>query len=165
MVGNGIIPRPATWEELLQIIQADRIDLLGRSIEEIKRYRKETAMIKAKYASVEDYILIRRFERKSVEKQGKLAAVRDADSKKIVVHENDFSYYTDHGIRHHLIWSNDGLTENQIQQVIEQNFAEFETVSFVNPRHLQSVRGLWHAHVFTRPPPAVTDDNKQAEKQ
>ncbi len=67
---------------------------------------------------------------------------------------NDFPYALEAGIEHHCVWSAAGEVPPQaLQAVLDAHRppAHWHALLFVNPRHLQSVRNVWHAHVLSRP--------------
>eukprot|EP01024_Parvocaulis_polyphysoides_P073753 TRINITY_DN9509_c0_g4_i3.p3 TRINITY_DN9509_c0_g4~~TRINITY_DN9509_c0_g4_i3.p3 ORF type:complete len:149 (-),score=9.82 TRINITY_DN9509_c0_g4_i3:213-659(-) len=62
----------------------------------------------------------------------------------------DFPYYLEEGIEHNVLWCTEPLMEEEIQQVLKSYCKDRETTYFVNPPHLQSIKGVWHAHVISR---------------
>eukprot|EP01026_Neomeris_dumetosa_P048286 TRINITY_DN4175_c0_g1_i6.p2 TRINITY_DN4175_c0_g1~~TRINITY_DN4175_c0_g1_i6.p2 ORF type:complete len:109 (-),score=2.52 TRINITY_DN4175_c0_g1_i6:284-610(-) len=64
--------------------------------------------------------------------------------------DNDFPYYLEDGIEHHVLWCTEPLQHEEILQVIQQYREGYETTYFVNPPQLQSIKGVWHAHVLSR---------------
>ena len=65
---------------------------------------------------------------------------------------NDFPYALDPSISHHLIWSRAPLNVDEMHCIMEEHRPphRYQTVTFINPPHLQSVKNLWHAHIFSK---------------
>lgn len=67
---------------------------------------------------------------------------------------NDFPYSLAPGIEHHCVWapSHQAAAPDALAACIEENrpTETWETIWFVNPAHLRSVRDVWHAHVMSR---------------
>jgi hypothetical protein len=76
--GNGICPRGLTWEELAAIVSTEQFSLLGRTHDDLINYLASMAVVKQKYSSIGDMILIDRFKSASaLQYDGKLQAVRN----------------------------------------------------------------------------------------
>ena len=77
---------------------------------------------------------------------------------------NDFPYNFEAGIEHHVLWSPSGpLPDEAIREEIAAWLSglhpaasvgcgshSYETLWWVNPPELQSIRACWHAHVLLR---------------
>ncbi len=74
-------------------------------------------------------------------------------SARLVLTRNEFPYFLEFPIEHWLIWSDQPLNDDQLSIASDYYFpsSEFETLGFVNPPHLRSVKSVFHAHVFARP--------------
>lgn len=77
-------------------------------------------------------------------KTGKIAAVgldQLIQVKKVIWRENDFPYYFEDGIEHHLLWATYELTQNEINDFVKQNRepSSYEYIVFVNPTILKSI--------------------------
>jgi hypothetical protein len=73
-----------------------------------------------------------------------------SNPKQAVFRRNDFPYALTPDIQHDVVWSFQPLEEAELVRFIASNIADREFVYFVNPPQLQSVKNLWHAHVFSR---------------
>jgi hypothetical protein len=78
---------------------------------------------------------------------------------------NDFPYYYEAGIEHHLLWCTDPLSVDEVGRIARERFApggpgnasskkKRQHLVFVNPVALQSVLAVWHAHVLVRDAPS-----------
>ena len=61
----------------------------------------------------------------------------------------EFPYYFEDGIEHHVVWSEKELTCDEVEKVIRENRNGYETVWFRNPLPLQTIPELWHVHVLS----------------
>lgn len=110
--------------------------------------------------STEDYLLHRyfNFESSTCPERNKLRVFHPQEevlhALKLVWAPNDFPYSLDSGIDHHCVWapSRHSATPQALAACIEEHkpAAVWETLYFVNPAHLRSVRDVWHAHVLSR---------------
>jgi hypothetical protein len=158
---------PITFEKAKQLIEDGTIEslgTLGRSPLELKRYLNyRDNNIKPHYRSVTDYLYITIFGFDSViidtkDEQGgtgkRAAIVPDNFTKAevLVWRENDFGYYFENGVSHHVLWSSRPLSEERLAEEVRTRMIDqgYEVVWFVNPPMLMSVPGLWHAHIISR---------------
>lgn len=92
-----ILEKRYTWEEFSGLISEGRLDKLGRLPEQLAYYRypkkhfmshirSETAKVKEKFGSVEEYLLNKLFNYPTFEKDGKLYAHRPEQVEKVVMH-------------------------------------------------------------------------------
>lgn len=63
----------------------------------------------------------------------------------------NFPYFFEPGIEHHVIWSEQELEDTEIERIIQQNRQGYDSVWFRNPLHLQTVPELWHVHILSYP--------------
>jgi hypothetical protein len=91
---------------------------------------------------------------------GKLVAVVPSAGvpQHLVWAKNEFPYHMDVDIQHNLVWSAAGsVPEERLLAFVETQrpSAEgWESLLFMNPPHLQSIRNVWHAHVLSRKKPS-----------
>jgi hypothetical protein len=95
---------------------------------------------------------------------------------------NDFPYYYEPGVEHHLLWCTEPLPIEEVDRLASERFGSSrdrgdncdangngnggssphrrQHLIFVNPAPLQSVLAVWHAHVLVRsePPPKGEED-------
>lgn len=93
---------------------------------------------------------------------GKKAA---GERRRLVWRLNDFPYYYEPGIEHHLLWCTEPLDVAEVDRLARERFGGEEEeegrrpqrqhLVFVNPAPLQSVLAVWHAHVLVRDAPAA----------
>ena len=157
-----------SWDEAKDIIadgSVERLAKLERNESCLKCYREFRAQLLTEWASVTDYLICQLylpFSRVSLQEYGKkrvtldrtaCKALGESSSKVQVWRINDFPYDFELGIIHYCLWSTVPLNEEEIQSEIEARFdpKQYDSLFFVNPPSLQSIRDLWHAHVMIRP--------------
>lgn len=66
---------------------------------------------------------------------------------------NPAPYYLESSISHHIIWATYELTENEVLDILEKERISrgFQALFFRNPGQYQSVKNVFHVHVFSRP--------------
>ncbi|OZJ04624.1 hypothetical protein BZG36_02062 [Bifiguratus adelaidae] len=142
-----------TWEELRYLLGNDGLHRLRRAPTPLAKYNAWSAETKATYRTIENYL------KTEVLKFPPSTASPDPDMPpdtafSYLFRLNDFPYAIDPKITHYLIWSPRPLSEKEINYVLEKRLPNLKTdqeeMHFVNPKHLQSVKGIWHAHVFVR---------------
>ncbi|GAM27012.1 hypothetical protein SAMD00019534_101870 [Acytostelium subglobosum LB1] len=73
---------------------------------------------------------------------------------RIIIRMNDFPYNIDENIRHCVLWCLHPLTEEQARYHLENTLGlgtyGKEYLVFINPPHLQSIKDVFHYHVFIR---------------
>jgi hypothetical protein len=67
----------------------------------------------------------------------------------------DFPYYFEEGMEHHVLWSSTPLDPKRVVAEAAagrdpDGTGAWEWVHFVNPTLLKSVPGIWHAHIISR---------------
>ncbi|KAJ2742719.1 hypothetical protein GGI20_004283 [Coemansia sp. BCRC 34301] len=144
------VERELTWDEVKQILAADRVDLLGRTVEQQRVYAEYMEQLALEYGSVVAYI-----------RQIKLAPFIADNSKEHLVLLNDFPYALTPDMAHFIVWSKQKLTTGMVPDpVILELFSahldeligagKYEWVWFVNPPHLQSIPEAAHGHLIVR---------------
>jgi hypothetical protein len=82
----------------------------------------------------------------------------------IILRQNDFPYSLPSNIVHYCLWSNQGLTDKQINEYLTISFSDAQLLNqsdtlkqnsftkqviwFMNPPHCKSIQTIWHIHVF-----------------
>ncbi|KAJ1840588.1 hypothetical protein LPJ57_010539 [Coemansia sp. RSA 486] len=148
--GHVGILRPYTWDEVKLVVAAERLDLLGRTVDKELAYREDMKKVREEYGSVLNYV-----------RKVKLAAfIRDTNSGHLVI-PNDYPYALPENTLHYIVWSKEALTEGtvpdpDIQCLFEQRLDKdigpesYEWIWFVNPPHLQSIPEVNHGHLIVR---------------
>jgi hypothetical protein len=131
------------------------LEVLARTPAVSASYREATRALKAQWATVGDALLVRHFAWASkLDKAGLLCAVQPKEEdRRLVWSLNDYPYGVEDGTDHHLIWSAAGsVAASRLDALIEERrpAMQYESICLVNPSRLQSVRNVWHAHVFSR---------------
>ncbi|KAJ2723584.1 hypothetical protein GGI07_002539 [Coemansia sp. Benny D115] len=146
------VHRVYSWDEVKQVVAAERLDLLGRVTDKELAYRDDMRKIREEYGSVVAYI-----------QQVKLGVfLKDSGSQFLMI-PNDYPYALPDNTMHYIVWSKDKLTagimpDPVIQQLFESRLDEeigagkYEWVWFVNPPHLQSIPEVVHGHLIVHKP-------------
>eukprot|EP00053_Salpingoeca_punica_P010874 m.97223 g.97223 ORF g.97223 m.97223 type:complete len:229 (-) comp15518_c0_seq2:546-1232(-) len=143
---------PQTWQEVTDLISTGRVEYLGRTVQDLATYSVWRDRMLLTHHTVGDVVLNAVFKYPLVLDNGKLRAqLPESPGKRIIFRLNDFPYSLEAGIEHHVIWAESGLvTEEVIKEVIARERQGYETLYWINPPHLQSVRAISHAHVLSR---------------
>lgn len=141
-----------TWDELKAAIAAKT--QIFRTREMQLEMRRVTKALKSEWRSIEDYLLHKVFAidaSTTTDADGRRTCERaNASGRKLV--DNDFPYWFEEGIEHKLLWSAGGaLSAEEVDAELDASLgADVERVWMLNSVAAQSVRGLWHVHVFIR---------------
>jgi len=143
-----------SWEDITESVKrGDVAYQLVRSPQVLSDYHAYVARINSEYETMADYVRARYFGFAIVptENNKKKAQIPDPIEHKIIWTMNEFPYYLEEGIEHHLIWSTQPLTDEHVKQVLEQHVpsANFETVVIQNTFNA-SIPEVFHLHVFTK---------------
>ncbi|KAJ2331787.1 hypothetical protein GGI00_003096, partial [Coemansia sp. RSA 2681] len=144
------LERTLTWDEVKQLVAAERMDLMGRTNEKQSEYIEYKKQITQEHGSVVACI-----------RQTKLAPFLADSSKEYLVLPNDFPYALAPDMAHFIVWSKRNLTaglvpDQDIQLVFTAHFDEligagkYEWTWFVNPPHLQSIPEAAHGHLIVK---------------
>uniref|UniRef100_A0A6U5I4V4 Uncharacterized protein n=1 Tax=Corethron hystrix TaxID=216773 RepID=A0A6U5I4V4_9STRA len=182
---TGIKPpalNPFTWDDLIDIVQKKgNPSLLSRSEAVTRSSKARTAYIREHWASSSDYILCKIFERERrlvvrYDVQGndgavlpkhyweaspRLSELVSAGTVSTRLVPNDFPYYVDRGIDHHVLWKIGGeVSEDDVNCAVETlregapeddlEGMKMEFMSLINPVHLRSVPEIDYAHILSR---------------
>jgi Protein of unknown function (DUF3605) len=145
-----------SYESAKALIEEGSIEALGRlgrSPQGLKKYwdYRENVISKS-YASVTDYLMHSVFNMPTVKtSNGKLKVERFLDGlHEVFWRKNDFPYYFEQDVEHHVLWSCRPLSPAELLHEIDARRQGYEYCWFVNPPLLMSVPTLWHAHVISK---------------
>lgn len=153
------------WVDIKNIIDSDRLELLGRSKEQQYVYDNFRKSLSLEWQSMRDYLMVSKFNFTSMESEdGKMKAVREitdsrdcndkSNTSQLALHLNDFSYNFEPGVKHYILWkfSNEQVTTTEINEAISNLTRDLPTAvdsaSYVNPLALQSIPEIYHAHIL-----------------
>ncbi|KAJ1966386.1 hypothetical protein GGI12_000096 [Dipsacomyces acuminosporus] len=156
--GRAGISRPVPWGELKQLVDAQNLEPMGRSLETQAAYELRIAEMKHKYGSVANYLSTHALA-------GFIATADDSDfdpaspatTSDFMLRINDYPYYLGDNVQHWVLWCRKRLAPGfdapeAAARVIRQTLGQdVEWRYFVNPVAKQSVPQLSHAHVFVKP--------------
>ena len=155
----GYQKTPLTWEQLKEIILVEKnLAKLSRSSSQQREYEIFRLCLTFKYRSVLDYILISKFHfDKKLAEDGRWHAVpclKDAAEMRQVLVLNDFPYFTEHGIVHHILWkTKESILPQDIDRAKEKIRSQMnveDALYWINPPHLQSLPDIEHVHILSR---------------
>jgi len=157
--GTAQCNSPMRWEDVRHYVISGQVHRLRRSAQQLAEYRAWRNETLAKFDTIADYLRHRVFGHR-LRRQGNGRHVAEPpspnDEPRIVWRPNDFPYYFEAGIEHHILWYEQGPpTDESVAEAIARERPGYETVTWVNPVELQSVRGLHHAHVLSIRVPAT----------
>lgn len=141
--------------ELSSIIEAGKINLLGRGREQQKLYLEKLKGLKEKYENVSDSIKVRIFGFNEEEGEGgKLKAATPSEvGNRVVLRKNEFPYNFGSKIEHYVLWKlgSERLSKTEIEEAIE-GLKKEEGVKRVayweNTYALKSIRDLEHVQIL-----------------
>ena len=119
------------WSDAKLCSILERYDLFSRSKPVLEKYEEYRSALERNQIKIEDVI------RKNMKGEN------------IKWMRNAFPYDVDES-RHYLIWCEVPLTKEKINEIALMHVGTMEYFCFVNPEELQSVNGLWHAHVLVK---------------
>ena len=145
-----------TWEELKIWIGKGDLDRLTRSEEQQLVYERFKRDLLSKWKSMLDYILCSKFPdhfQKQCDGDGKFEAVPSIEEAtqgetSFALVPNDFPYYIDDHVCHHVYWKLGGrIADQEIEDTIRKLAPNSQDVLYwVNPVRLQSIPELDHVH-------------------
>ncbi|KAJ1914582.1 hypothetical protein H4219_004719 [Mycoemilia scoparia] len=165
--GRKGIPKAIPWEQAKQLIDANNIEPLGRSYETQDLYEIHMKKVKAQYGSVANFLIshvLKDFVASSTksQKQQQQQAPTNSDKSDMITMSdirflpNDFPYAFEDGVEHWVMWSRKRLEPGFnpppiVENAVKTRFgSNIEWRYFVNPPSLQSVKELYHAHIFIK---------------
>lgn len=140
------------WEQIKAVVASGQVQRLGRNPQQRAEYRAWRADLLTRFASVADFLRDKLFGYGlHKDEDGRLVSnPPPAGSARVLWRPNDFPYHFEPGVEHHILWCERGQpTDEMVDAAIARERQGWETVSWVNPVGLQSVRGLDHAHVLS----------------
>eukprot|EP00051_Salpingoeca_urceolata_P018418 m.258276 g.258276 ORF g.258276 m.258276 type:complete len:194 (-) comp19188_c0_seq3:2518-3099(-) len=150
----GTVAKALTWQEIKHHIESSHVELLGRTAEDLNKYREWKAQILTEWQSVDEFVLHRVFEYPPISGPTgkKIAHVPEDKAPRVVFRPNDFPYTAEAGVQHHVLWVHFcELTDTLVQDVIAKQCSHFEEVTwFRNPPHLRSIPSVDHAHILVQ---------------
>lgn len=156
-----IVTKPFSWKELTEIVKFGDPTMHSRSLQVQEEYIFHVKEVKQEWKSMNDYILYSKFNFQSVvQNDGKKCAkptLEEARSKGIVMTRlllNEFPYYCEDGIEHYCLWKLGGpINKIEIENALDDlrnmkdaNGTLEDVLYWVNPKHLQSIPDIDHAH-------------------
>lgn len=154
----GFCLEPLSWDRMRQLVEEateQSLGVLGRHPSDIVIYRAFRAKLLLTYASIADYVRIKKLDYQAVTTEdGKQAAGAEPSESTGRPHisfmTNDFPYNMEPGIEHHNLWSTRALSEQEVHQAINNHRSGFETLYWKNPESLASIPSVWHGHILSR---------------
>jgi hypothetical protein len=150
---RGAVDHKFSWEELTKAIATD-VTLLGRLVPDLQFYKARIDEIKSEYATMGDYIFFKKFSMPTIlgPDNKKIADLsKKMDAQQILFEKNDFPYAIEDNIEHYLIWSLTPLSSDDIIAIATKNLPNHEFLWSINPPSVQSVKEIFHAHIYSRP--------------
>eukprot|EP00892_Ulva_mutabilis_P011242 jgi/Ulvmu1/8490/UM044_0024.1 len=154
---RGVVSEPSSWEnikEKVTIGTVESLGTLGRLPDHIEVYRAFRKKKLEEWDGMGSYLNHQIWGWEPViDEDGKKTVHMPSDATEAPIwRANDFPYACQPGIDHHNIWCTIPLSGEQVNAVVEAHkpSSEYETLIFVNPVELQSIKAIWHAHVFSR---------------
>jgi len=153
---------PMSWADAKTAISSEStLYFMGREPTALAHYLASMESIKTKYSSVEDFLRITKFDfdSRTDSVTGEATAVRTDSSPtsspvQIKLELNDYPYHFSPGIVHWVIWKLNGspLTPADIELETDKlrKDGATETLYWINPPHLKSIKDLDHAHILAR---------------
>lgn len=180
---------PLSWDELRNIIIVGKdLSLLSRSKEQTNTYRKCRVTINNEWISIYDYLLCTKFgfdwvyaedsetdvssptynqqqtkkrSNPTFQKYLQQTASSITTQPQLKLCLNDFPYYFEPNIHHHVLWKLGGVvTADEITQAKKDILCQAHTsvvdiekdhevfLHWVNPPHLKSLPGIDHVHIL-----------------
>ncbi|TLS22962.1 uncharacterized protein PpBr36_05868 [Pyricularia pennisetigena] len=158
------------WDELREIIDTNKLEVLKRKPSDLRRYMKWTAEIKAEYGSMTKYIMIHRLPKTWGDVPFiPASSIPFADPSDYRVLLNDWPYGLVSGITHIVVWSRTVIptdpetgdmtpdSRRTVADFVKRFFVdelgpggEDRVMWFKNWVALQSVRTLEHIHIMVK---------------
>jgi hypothetical protein len=145
-----------SWSDLINQMTQARPQVFRERSAEV-RMRAFAKSIRREWRSMEDYlkyklfaydVMIDAIDNRQFAQRPKVTQC--IDDVKLV--DNDFPYWFEPDIDHKVMWSESrALDKHEIEQRLDDALGkETERIWLLNSIAAQSVRGLWHIHVFIR---------------
>ncbi|CAO3631189.1 unnamed protein product [Cunninghamella blakesleeana] len=130
-----------SWEEVRYFVLSNQVKKLHRHPSVQVVYQKWLKDTLEKYGTIENYLLATKLH---------FPSSSSSEEPPVIILPNDFPYSVDQGIEHILLWSQQPLSPDYVEEIMKKNYnpKEWDWVYFVNPPEVQSVKKLPHVHVF-----------------
>ena len=139
------------WEEINKLVDEERFEDFVRSKESSSNYGKNKIIIKNTYGSIKDMILIKTLNYDSIKKEdNKLYAEKKEDSYKYHLIYNDFPYSITDDVLHLVLWSDENLTIEEGEKILNKKLKGLKYIFYRNPEYLRSVPAVFHFQVFVK---------------
>lgn len=104
------------------------------------------------YRDYSDYIKVEHlhWNKRTDTKTTQLTAIKHPSARDQVVTLNKYPYNLSPNVKHYVFWRTRPLSPMAIVKTLDKLFHNKEYVYQVNSTHNQSVKHLWHVHVFFR---------------
>eukprot|EP00698_Gefionella_okellyi_P004205 TRINITY_DN13918_c0_g1_i1.p1 TRINITY_DN13918_c0_g1~~TRINITY_DN13918_c0_g1_i1.p1 ORF type:complete len:166 (-),score=21.89 TRINITY_DN13918_c0_g1_i1:69-539(-) len=140
------------WQLLTHLIATDRVTEMGRSEQGLKAYVARMEEIRSEYETVGDYVLASVFgltcETTDGQKKRAIIPPGFESREKVFIKPNDFPYNLVPGIEHYIIWCHAPKSAEELATIAREFAGDRVYAQFVNPVATQSVRNVFHAHLF-----------------
>ncbi|KAJ2834555.1 hypothetical protein GGI24_000348 [Coemansia furcata] len=144
------VEREFTWDEIKQIVAAERLELLSRTTEQERVYTEHMQLLSQEHGSASAYVL-----------KIKLASFIADDSREYLIIPNDYPYALEPDMSHFIVWSKPKLAsgivpapviKHMIGSYLDEHIGEskYEWTWFVNQPHLQSIPDVSHGHLIVK---------------
>ncbi|KAH3762525.1 hypothetical protein Pelo_5637 [Pelomyxa schiedti] len=163
------LTEPFSWDRLSEIVGAGKTELLGREPAAQTQYVESMRGLKGTWKSVDDFILVKHFgwtQRNAASTYPSPncgaatapTAVWEAhrppeydESTFVRLSDNDYPYWVEDGIRHHVLWSGRHLSEVEVDAELGRALGPGHDVMwFENKGDRKSIKRLHHVQVFSR---------------
>jgi hypothetical protein len=146
---------PLSWSDLERALSSHGLERLLRLKAVQQAYEAHLERLAGSWRSAADFVLHSElgYAAEHDRETALLRAVPPQAPPPPVFVLNGFPYHVAEGIENHLLWSAAGpLAEEEVVELLEQHrpSSTWETLRFVNPPKLQSIKAIWHTHVLSR---------------
>ncbi|KAH3758348.1 hypothetical protein Pelo_9850 [Pelomyxa schiedti] len=147
-----------SWDELREILESGKTELLGRDPQILALYVDTMRGLKGTWKSVDDFVLVKHFGwiPHLTETPATLATipwgVMEArrpewydEATFVQLSDNDYPYWVADGIRHQVLWSGRHLTEAEVDNELGRALGpHYEVMWYENKGDRKSVKRLHH---------------------
>jgi len=157
--GGLVAKSPFSWDAIKIKLAADPIDVyFGRAEELQSQYYADLCQIKKEWSSVDDFCkhrflgypyLSKRIGESDVKYVPSDAQCQEPEMR---VHENDYPYYFEQGVKHYLLWAAKQKPNDEYLKVIHDTFPDslYDVLWFENIPGNKSVQSVVHLHIIIR---------------
>jgi hypothetical protein len=167
--------RRLSWSELGALLDAHTPQYISRLKDAQAIYAASRLRMAQEYHTVSDAVRHAKFGAPCVMEDGKrrcafgpgmsandIAAQVDSTAlPDSVVVPNDFPYALEAPMRHEVIWTRVPLhgDTTRVRRLIEHHFpsSQYRTMHLVNPPYLQTIKDIFHIHVFVGPSSSTSE--------